>query len=161
GAPAQAGLRDSRCGLAPRRAARDGVGSAPLFPRPGTRLRAPGAGAGAMGSASARRGQSRLGALGAAHARAVASHLHRWSSRHGSDGKPSFEAEWRARFERFARAYDDEPRISGWSDAGLRRRVAAFSEILPALRLPERARVLELGCGGGTYVRLLAGLGYR
>ena len=78
-----------------------------------------------------------------------------------SEGKPSFEAEWRARFERFARAYDDEPRISGWSDAGLRRRVAAFSEILPALRLPERARVLELGCGGGTYVRLLAGLGYR
>lgn len=78
-----------------------------------------------------------------------------------SDDTPNFEAEWRARFERFARAYDDEPRISGWSDAGLRRRVAAFSEILPALRLPERARVLELGCGGGTYVRLLAGLGYR
>jgi SAM-dependent methyltransferase len=77
------------------------------------------------------------------------------------DGKPGFESEWRARFERFARAYDDEPRISGWSDAGLRRRVAAFSALLPALRLPERARVLELGCGGGTYVRLLAGLGYR
>ena len=53
--------------------------------------------------------------------------------------KPTFESEWRARFERFARAFDDEPRISGWSDAGLRRRVAAFSALLPALGLPERA----------------------
>lgn len=72
-----------------------------------------------------------------------------------------FESEWRARFERFARAFDDEPRISGWSDAGLRRRVATFAALLPDLGLPERARILELGCGGGTYVRLLGGLGYR
>jgi SAM-dependent methyltransferase len=72
-----------------------------------------------------------------------------------------FEAEWRARFERFAQTFDDEPRISGWSDVGLRRRVAAFSALVPALGLPERGRTLELGCGGGTYVRLLAGLGYR
>jgi SAM-dependent methyltransferase len=78
-----------------------------------------------------------------------------------ADDKPTFEAEWRARFERFARAFDDEPRISGWSDAGLRRRVTAFSTLLPGLGLPERARILELGCGGGTYVRLLGGLGYR
>ncbi len=78
-----------------------------------------------------------------------------------SDPKPGFETEWRARFERFARAFDDEPRISGWSDTGLRRRVAAFSALLPGLGLPERARVLELGCGAGTYVRLLGGLGYR
>jgi len=78
-----------------------------------------------------------------------------------ADPTPSFEAQWRARFERFARAFEDEPRISGWSDAGLRRRVAAFSALLPDLRLPERACILELGCGGGTYVRLLAGLGYR
>jgi SAM-dependent methyltransferase len=78
-----------------------------------------------------------------------------------ADDPRTFESEWRARFERFARAFEDEPRISGWSDAGLRRRVAAFSTLLPGLRLPERARILELGCGGGTYVRLLAGLGYR
>ena len=72
-----------------------------------------------------------------------------------------FEAQWRARFERFAETFTDEPRISGWSEAGLRRRVAAFSALLPDLGLPERARALELGCGGGTYVRLLAGLGCR
>ena len=74
---------------------------------------------------------------------------------------PTFEAQWRARFERFARTYEDEPRISGWSAAGLQRRVTLFSSLLPALGLPERAVVLDLGCGGGTYVRLLAGLGYR
>src|SRR5215475_5334536 len=75
------------------------------------------------------------------------------------DGR--FEAQWRARFERFAKTFEDEPRISGWSDAGLRRRVATFTALVPGRGLPERARALELGCGGGTYVRLLAGLGYR
>lgn len=75
------------------------------------------------------------------------------------DGR--FEAQWRERFERFAEAFEDEPRISGWSDTGLRRRVAMFSALVPGLGLPEGARALELGCGGGTYVRLLGGIGYR
>jgi SAM-dependent methyltransferase len=72
-----------------------------------------------------------------------------------------FEAEWRARFERFAATHEEEAFISGWSEAGLRARVALFASLLPALRLPEGAPVLDLGCGGGTYVRLLAGLGHR
>jgi SAM-dependent methyltransferase len=72
-----------------------------------------------------------------------------------------FEAEWRRRFERFARTYTDEAEISGWSEAGLIRRVARFGELLPALGLPSRAAALDLGCGAGTYVRLLAGLGHR
>jgi SAM-dependent methyltransferase len=74
---------------------------------------------------------------------------------------PSFEAEWRARFERFARTYADEALISGWSDAGLRRRLNLFGALLRSLGLPESSRVLDLGCGAGTYVRLLAGLGHR
>ncbi len=72
----------------------------------------------------------------------------------------TFESEWRARFERFARTYEDDARISGWSEAGLRRRLALFRSLLPSLGLSAEARVLELGCGAGTYVRLLAGLGY-
>jgi SAM-dependent methyltransferase len=72
-----------------------------------------------------------------------------------------FEAEWRARFERFARTHSDEASISGWSQLGLRRRVAVFSRILSSLGLPASPRALDLGCGGGTYVRLLAGLGHR
>jgi SAM-dependent methyltransferase len=67
-----------------------------------------------------------------------------------------FEAEWRARFERFARRYEDEALISGWSAAGLRRRVQLFTSLLPSLKLPPGSHVLDLGCGAGTYVRLLA-----
>lgn len=72
-----------------------------------------------------------------------------------------FESEWRARFERFAQAYADEAEISGWSEVGLRRRVGLFSALLSSFSLPATARSLDLGCGGGTYVRLLAGLGHR
>ena len=58
--------------------------------------------------------------------------------------------------------YDDEAlhlRLVG--SAGLRRRVAALRRLLPALGLPGARGALDLGCGGGTYVRLLAGLGHR
>jgi SAM-dependent methyltransferase len=73
----------------------------------------------------------------------------------------TFEVEWRARFERFARTYADDARISGWSEAGLRQRVQLFQRVLDGLRLPSTGSALDVGCGGGTYVRLLAGLGYR
>lgn len=73
----------------------------------------------------------------------------------------TFEAEWRARFERFACTYEDEAKISGWSEAGLQRRLRLFCSLLPSLNLPPLAAVLDLGCGAGTYVRLLAGLGHR
>lgn len=72
-----------------------------------------------------------------------------------------FDDEWRNRFERFGRAHQDEAEVSGWSDAGLRRRLQLFTTLLPGLSLRPGARVLELGCGAGTYVRLLGGLGYR
>jgi SAM-dependent methyltransferase len=72
-----------------------------------------------------------------------------------------FEQQWRERFERFARASGDDDLISGWSPTGLRRRLAAFAALVPSLELPGSARVLDLGCGGGTYVRYLAGLGHR
>ncbi len=72
-----------------------------------------------------------------------------------------FEGQWRERFERFARASGDDAQISGWSSTGLRRRLAAFAALVPSLRLPEATCVLDLGCGGGTYVRYLAGLGHH
>lgn len=72
-----------------------------------------------------------------------------------------FEAEWRSRFERFARTHADEAEISGWSDAGLSQRLRVFQSLLASVTVPAGARVLELGCGGGTYVRLLGGLGHR
>jgi SAM-dependent methyltransferase len=71
-----------------------------------------------------------------------------------------FDAEWRARFERFAQAHAEEHHVSGWSADGLRRRARLLEALAHRLPLPPRARVLELGCGAGTHVRLLAGLGH-
>jgi len=73
----------------------------------------------------------------------------------------SFESEWQARFERFARTYEDEALVSGWSAEGLARRVRVFQALVATLELPARAVALDLGCGAGTYVRLLGGLGHR
>ncbi|MGH7398752.1 MAG: class I SAM-dependent methyltransferase, partial [Candidatus Rokuibacteriota bacterium] len=72
-----------------------------------------------------------------------------------------FDAEWRSRFERFGRTHRDEAEVSGWSATGLRRRLELFATILPRLPLPSSARILEVGCGAGSYVRLLGGLGHR
>ncbi|MBI2216452.1 MAG: methyltransferase domain-containing protein [Candidatus Rokubacteria bacterium] len=73
----------------------------------------------------------------------------------------TFDAEWRARFERFATRQTDEAGVSGWSECGLRRRSRTFERLLDELELPAAARVLDVGCGAGTYVRLLAGRGHR
>ena len=72
-----------------------------------------------------------------------------------------FEDEWRARFERFARTHSSEAHVSGWSESGLERRVQLFRSLVPAASPGPTPAALELGCGAGTYVRILAGLGYR
>jgi SAM-dependent methyltransferase len=72
-----------------------------------------------------------------------------------------FEDEWRARFERFARTLSSEASISGWSESGLERRVHLFRSVVPAASPGPAPVALELGCGAGTYVRILAGVGYR
>ena len=72
-----------------------------------------------------------------------------------------FETEWRARFERYGHLYTDEAQISGWSAEGLRRRVELFQRLIQPPPSGSPATALELGCGAGTYVRWLAGLGYR
>lgn len=74
---------------------------------------------------------------------------------------PTFDAEWRARFERFARASRQEHTVSGWSAEGLARRFGLFQRLARRLPVPDRARVLDVGCGAGTYVRYQAGLGHR
>jgi SAM-dependent methyltransferase len=72
-----------------------------------------------------------------------------------------FEDEWRARFERFAATHRSEASISGWSESGLERRVQLFRSLVPPASPGPSPVALELGCGAGTYVRMLAGLGYR
>src|SRR5262245_298104 len=73
----------------------------------------------------------------------------------------TFEGEWRNRFERFARSHDADHLVSGWSAGGLRRRLAIFEKILAQQQCSPPARVLDLGCGAGTYVRFLAALGHH
>jgi SAM-dependent methyltransferase len=71
-----------------------------------------------------------------------------------------FDRQWRARFERYGARHQDEHSISGWSASGLQRRVEVFQQLLDGGLLTPGARVLELGCGAGTYVRLLAKRGH-
>jgi len=78
-----------------------------------------------------------------------------------SDLGPAFDHEWQARFQRFGRNYVTEHAVSGWSAEGLGRRCRLFQKLFEDLSLGTSARVLELGCGAGTYVRYLAGRGHQ
>jgi SAM-dependent methyltransferase len=71
-----------------------------------------------------------------------------------------FERQWQSRFEKFATRHQPDHLVSGWSAAGLRRRLAAFETLLDQGLLGGGTRALELGCGAGTYVRLLAKRGH-
>jgi SAM-dependent methyltransferase len=71
-----------------------------------------------------------------------------------------FEEQWQRRFERFATRHQADHQVSGWSMAGLRQRVALFEGLLDRGLLTQGGRVLELGCGAGTYVRLLGKRGH-
>jgi len=66
-----------------------------------------------------------------------------------------FEEEWQRRFERFGTRHQSDHRVSGWSLAGLRQRMMLFEGLLDRGVLAESGPVLELGCGAGTYVRML------
>jgi SAM-dependent methyltransferase len=73
----------------------------------------------------------------------------------------TYEERWRRRFERFAVDYEDDHLISGWSKTGLTQRFSQFRRLIGDLGLPPHARILDLGCGTGVYIRFLAELGYK
>lgn len=73
----------------------------------------------------------------------------------------TFEEEWKRRFESFAQDYEVDYLISGWSDNGLKQRLALFKQLIEGQKLPFPAQILELGCGAGNYVRFLADIGHR
>jgi SAM-dependent methyltransferase len=76
---------------------------------------------------------------------------------------PGFERSWRQRFERYAKAHDDDAHIAGWSDSGLAARMQCFLRAwrgTPESRAHE-GRWLDAGSGAGTYTRFLAGDGRR
>jgi SAM-dependent methyltransferase len=73
--------------------------------------------------------------------------------------QPAFEHDWRKRFERFAKASDDDPGIAGWTASGLGARTRRFA----CLWQPGSAGELWLdaGCGAGTYARYLGEFGMQ
>lgn len=69
----------------------------------------------------------------------------------------SFEQYWRRRFEHYASARDDDAGIAGWSTTGLAARVRHFERNWRGAG--KGSLWADLGCGAGTYTRLLAARG--
>lgn len=72
-----------------------------------------------------------------------------------------FEREWRSRFEKFATRHAEDHFVSGWSRQGLRRRLTAVGHLIRDNLGDAPLRILDLGCGAGTYVRFLGDLGHH
>lgn len=72
---------------------------------------------------------------------------------------PDFERRWRRRFEEFAGARDDDAGIAGWTPSGLETRLRNFLHHWPGVA--RDSLWLDIGCGAGTYTRLLAQEGAR
>ena len=68
----------------------------------------------------------------------------------------SFEAEWRRRFERYGQSYGEDHDVSGWSERGLATRLQVFGSLYPRMASSRPGRVLDVGCGPGTYGRWLS-----
>jgi SAM-dependent methyltransferase len=73
--------------------------------------------------------------------------------------RPEFEQRWRRRFERYAVLRDDDAGIAGWSSSGLAARVRHFERNWGGAAAG--GLWADVGCGAGTYTRLLAGQGLR
>lgn len=72
---------------------------------------------------------------------------------------PDFEQRWRRRFEEFAGARDDDAGIAGWTPSGLETRLRNFLQHWSGAA--RGSLWLDIGCGAGTYTRMLAGQGAR
>lgn len=66
----------------------------------------------------------------------------------------SFEQRWRRRFIERGTLLDDDAGIAGWTSTGLETRVRQFRKLWQ--KYPTRRGAwLDIGCGAGTYTRLL------
>jgi 2-polyprenyl-3-methyl-5-hydroxy-6-metoxy-1,4-benzoquinol methylase len=70
------------------------------------------------------------------------------------------DAWWRRHFEDRAQWTSAEAQVSAWSTEGLTARLSTFDRLLAELIGRPGIAVLDLGCGAGTYVGLLAGQGH-
>lgn len=73
----------------------------------------------------------------------------------GTQAGDRFQAGWRRRFEEFASVFSDDAGIAGWSRSGLESRVRFFRRLWNVRTRNEGSIWLDLGCGAGTYARIL------
>lgn len=71
----------------------------------------------------------------------------------------AFAQAWKERFAEFASEHDDDAGIAGWSRTGLETRVRHFLHYWRGA--PSGACWLDVGCGAGTYSRILLDSGAR
>ena len=75
-------------------------------------------------------------------------------------GRSAFEQRWRRRFTERGALLDDDAGIAGWTPTGLETRVRQFRRLWDAEARPP-GLWLDIGCGAGTYTRLLHREGHR
>lgn len=71
-----------------------------------------------------------------------------------------FERRWRRRFVERGAQLDDDAGIAGWTPTGLNSRVRQFRHWWGQAD-PVPGRWLDIGCGAGTYTRMLQAEGYE
>ncbi|WP_018141281.1 MULTISPECIES: class I SAM-dependent methyltransferase [unclassified Thioalkalivibrio] len=71
-----------------------------------------------------------------------------------------FEQRWRRRFVERGAQWDDDAGIAGWTPTGLNSRVRQFQHWW-RLASPPKGCWLDIGCGAGTYTRMLQVEGYQ
>lgn len=78
---------------------------------------------------------------------------------HDGDEEQAFAQAWKERFAEFASEHDDDAGIAGWSPTGLETRVRHFLHYWRGTE--PGARWLDVGCGAGTYSRILLDSGAK
>jgi len=73
---------------------------------------------------------------------------------------PSLEQRWRRRFIERGNLFEDDAGIAGWTPTGLETRVRQFRRLWAEHSSPAQGEWLDIGCGAGTYTRLLHEQGY-
>lgn len=68
--------------------------------------------------------------------------------------RSQFEEHWRRRFTERGQALDHDAGIAGWSESGLQTRIRAFKRHWTGA--PTGSRWIDIGCGAGSYSRMLA-----
>lgn len=74
--------------------------------------------------------------------------------------RSEFEQRWRRRFTERGATLEDDAGIAGWTPTGLETRVRQFRALWDAEQRPP-GLWLDIGCGAGTYTRLLHAQGHR